>query len=140
MYTYKEEEGLYCIYVKNVEDGRPIRKLQSEELAKMWIEDMNTCHELGYEEAVNFHFEDEDSKYIVVICDTHYPSVFHFENIEEAEKCKENYKGEGAVIHLAKIEGSDFYKEDWKIEHLIEKYETDNLEEIPIKEFDIKWC
>lgn len=48
-YIYKENNGEFEINIEGLEDIRPIRKLPTEALAKMWIEDMIKSEELGWE-------------------------------------------------------------------------------------------
>lgn len=49
--------------------------------------------------------------WIVVVAEYYYPSVFHFDNEVEARKCYEKNKG-ARVVHIAKVEESDYCKED----------------------------
>ena len=49
--------------------------------------------------------------WIVVVVDHYYPSVFHFDNEDEAKESYEKERHMGFAVHLAKVEQSKFDKE-----------------------------
>ncbi|POI16642.1 hypothetical protein C2145_11190 [Bacillus velezensis] len=68
--------------------------------------------------------------WIVIVVAHYYPSVFHFDNEEEARKCYEKNKEElytGHAIHFVEVKASKYYKEQGKFG--LDKAET----------LDVRW-
>lgn len=63
----------------------------------------------------------------VIIIDTYYPSLYHFETEEEARKCFEKHK-EDFNVHLAKVE-----------ETMIHEDELSSIKKNDILSYDVDW-
>lgn len=64
--------------------------------------------------------------WIVVVVDNYYPSVFHFDNEEEARKSYEKERFMGHAVHLAEVKESKFDKEVYEFDE--SKPETIDVE------------
>jgi len=65
--------------------------------------------------------------WIVVVVEPYYPSVFHFENEDEALKCFNKNKDNGKVTHLAEVKKCQF-------NHDLYEFDEKNMESL-----DVEW-
>lgn len=68
--------------------------------------------------------------WIVVVVEHYYPSVFHFDNKDEALTCYKKNKDSGRMghaVHLAKVEESNYCKEIYE------------FDENKIEALDVEW-
>lgn len=70
------------------------------------------------------------AKWIVVIVDPYYPSVYHFDNEDEAKEAYETHAGSDFVTHLAEV------KEQTISPDGMDLYEKNNRN---IKALDVQW-
>lgn len=66
--------------------------------------------------------------WIVVVVQSHYPSVFHFDEEGEARESYDQSKEYGHVVHLAKVLDSDYC------------YDFKNIDKEDIKTLDVDWA
>lgn len=69
--------------------------------------------------------------WIVVVVDSYYPSVFHFDDEVEAKKAYEKYKNHRIVTHFAKVEDYCFDEE------ITEDFSNIKLDDV--KTWDVDW-
>lgn len=67
--------------------------------------------------------------WIVVVIETYYPSVLHFENEDLAKEAYEKHKNKKAVVHMAEVKSTTFNEE---------LAETD-MKEKYLKTWNVEW-
>lgn len=75
------------------------------------------------------------TKYLVVVVDTYYPSVLHFNSYEEAKIRFRELHDEGCTVHLSEIKDT-FHRDKYEDEDVI--YEVDKYEKEP-SILDVRW-
>lgn len=77
--------------------------------------------------------------YIVVIVDSYYPSVLHFNERIDAIEFYERNKKEGYVVHLAEVEVSHFDEES--LPYIVEEGYEQSAEYFQrnLEKLDVEW-
>ncbi|MBX0320268.1 hypothetical protein [Shouchella clausii] len=82
----------------------------------------------------NYKLDRESDMWIVVVVDQYYPSVFHFDNEEEAKTSYLKKRSMGYAVHLAKVTHTKL-----DIDEFERMINFDELDGTHVESLDVNW-